>query len=286
MQILHEAVELCLRRSISAQVALSRMLLGGLDAAAIVSAVSYARPTPPTSEWTTLDALVSSRMDTLDGLAAEVQKAGSDHNAMGSVASVAAFFDRAVAYSPEAAVALYSLGEQSLLDAATTEIIAWLHAEALIPCNARVLDLGCGTGRVAAALPSGYQDILGVDVSAGMIAEARRRHVGRDLRFEVFDGRTVPSGPFDVALLVDSMPYIYQAGLADPVMSGLAAVLDTQGAIVILNLSYRRDDLADHADAQRWAACLGLILSASRPFTLWDGAAFVFRKPVHRVSAG
>ncbi|MGZ4781256.1 MAG: class I SAM-dependent DNA methyltransferase [Oryzihumus sp.] len=44
-------------------------------------------------------------------------------------------------------------------------------------------DLGCGPGRVTAHLASLGVDAFGVDLSPGMVAEARRRH--HDLRFEV-----------------------------------------------------------------------------------------------------
>ncbi|WP_246092145.1 class I SAM-dependent methyltransferase [Oryzihumus leptocrescens] len=44
-------------------------------------------------------------------------------------------------------------------------------------------DLGCGPGRVTGHLASLGVDAFGVDLSPGMVAEARRRHP--DLRFEV-----------------------------------------------------------------------------------------------------
>ncbi|MGQ4485921.1 class I SAM-dependent methyltransferase [Streptomyces sp. SAS_281] len=46
-----------------------------------------------------------------------------------------------------------------------------------------VADLGCGPGRVTAYLRDLGLDASGVDLSPGMVAEARRRHP--DLRFEV-----------------------------------------------------------------------------------------------------
>lgn len=49
-----------------------------------------------------------------------------------------------------------------------------------------MLDLGCGTGHLTerlAALTTGR--VLGVDPSAGMIAEARARHGSERVRFEV-----------------------------------------------------------------------------------------------------
>jgi SAM-dependent methyltransferase len=44
----------------------------------------------------------------------------------------------------------------------------------LIPENARVLDLGCGTGRLLSALKPSHG--VGIDFSAAMVAEARRLH--------------------------------------------------------------------------------------------------------------
>ena len=76
--------------------------------------------------------------------------------------------------SPEASVALYSLGDPAILAAATEEIVAWLVAERLLPADADVLDLGCGIGRVGGVAPR-CRSVLGLDVSAGMVAEATRR---------------------------------------------------------------------------------------------------------------
>ena len=272
-----EAIALALRGAISPQVALSRLLLGGADAAGIAAMVAAARPTPPTPAWQALAALLDGRAAELDRLAGELRVTGSDHTAMGGVAGIAAFFDRAVAHSPEAGVALYSLGDPAILEAATAEIIGWLHAERLLPPDAAVLDLGCGIGRIAAALAPG-RSVLGLDVSPGMVAEARRRHADvPGLRFAVADGSAVPPGPYDLALLVDSMPYILQAGLADAVMQTLAGELRPGGAVAVLNLSYGRTEAADRADAVRWAGRHGWSLAVSRPFALWDGTAFVLR---------
>jgi SAM-dependent methyltransferase len=48
--------------------------------------------------------------------------------------------------------------------------------------NARVLDLGCGTGLVGVELASrGYQHVDGLDISTNMLAEARAKSVYQDL---------------------------------------------------------------------------------------------------------
>ena len=273
-----EAVALCLAGLISPPVALSRMLLGGLDAAAIAAAVAQARPDPPGPAWQALAALVNGRAAVLDRLAAEISRTGSDHTAMGGLPGIAAFFDNAVAHSPEAGVALYSLGDPAILAAATAEIVDWLDAEQLLPPGADVLDLGCGIGRVAAALAPHCASVLAADVSAGMVAEARRRHAAiPGLRFVETDGRGIPDGRFDLVVLVDSMPYIHQAGLAPAVVASIARALRPGGSLTVLNLSYGRAPADDRDEAASWAATHCWSLSVSRPFRLWDATNYVFR---------
>jgi SAM-dependent methyltransferase len=76
----------------------------------------------------------------------------------------------------------------------------------LIPEGARVLELGCGTGHLLAALRPSFG--VGVDFSPAMIAEARAAHPG--LSFVVGDVeddaviRSLP-GPFDVIVIVDTL---------------------------------------------------------------------------------
>ena len=268
----------CLAGSISPQVALARLLLGGADTRAIQAAVQAAQPDPPSPRWQALASLLEGRMDGLDRLAGGILQTGGDHTALGGVDGIAAFFDRAVSHSPEAGVALYSLGDPAILQAATAELVDWLRAEALLRPETDVLDVGCGFGRVASALAPHCRSVLALDVSAGMVAEARRRF-GRvpGLRFAQTDGRTMPSGPFGLILFVDSMPYVVQAGLADAVMAGAAAALQPGGAVAVLNLAYGRSPADDRADAERWAAAHGWTSAKSQPFTIWDGVAYTWR---------
>lgn len=272
------AVKDCLQGVISPQVALARLLLGGADAGAIQAAVQAARPKTPSPAWSALASLLDGRAGGLDRLAAEIRQTNANHTALGQVAMVAAFFDRAVQHSPEAGVALYSLGDPAILQAATAEIVGWLGAQGLVGPDTDVLDFGCGFGRVAAALAPRCRSVLALDVSGGMVAEANRRHGGTPgLHFTQTDGRSVPPGPFGLVLLVDSMPYIVSAGLAETVVAGVAAALRPGGSLVVLNLAYGRDPATDRADAGRWAAQHGWSLTVQRPFSLWDATAFVWR---------
>jgi SAM-dependent methyltransferase len=107
---------------------------------------------------------------------------------------------------------------RSLADASAPERRKWLARAAffhqedlrylkfLIPEGARVLELGCGTGDLLAALKPSFG--VGVDFSAGMIGEARKAYP--DLTFLVGDVedpafvRSLP-GPFDVIVVVDTL---------------------------------------------------------------------------------
>ncbi|WP_426955074.1 class I SAM-dependent DNA methyltransferase [Muricoccus radiodurans] len=285
-----DPIHLCLAGRISPEVALARLLLTGAapdEAAAQVAA----RRDPGDPRWQRLDALVSARRTELGTVAAMIREAEVSHDPTGSVpeaavAAIAALFDRAVSHAPEASVAAYSLGDPAILAAGTGEIVAWLDQQGLIGPDRDVLDLGCGIGRIAAALAPRCRSVLGLDVSPRMVEEARRRHGGTSgLRFETTSGLDLAgvAGGFDLLLAVDSFPYLVQAG--GPVLArhldDAARLLRHGGALAILNLSYRGDAALDRADAARWAAAGGweLAVNGASPFTLWDGLAFLLRRP-------
>jgi ubiquinone/menaquinone biosynthesis C-methylase UbiE len=83
-----------------------------------------------------------------------------------------------------------------------------------LPPPQRILDLGTGTGVVAHALAARYPDaeILGIDLSPGMIEQARRTLpaplAGR-VRFEVGDASALASedAAFDVVTLMNMIPF-------------------------------------------------------------------------------
>jgi ubiquinone/menaquinone biosynthesis C-methylase UbiE len=74
-----------------------------------------------------------------------------------------------------------------------------------------VLDVGTGTGSVArlAAERWSEADVTGVDVSPGMIAEARRTTASDRVRFEVGDASALPlpDGAFDLVSLNNMIPF-------------------------------------------------------------------------------
>ncbi len=196
-------------------------------------------------------------------------------------------FDRAATASPEASVALYSLGSADLLQAATAEIVARMQAWGLVGVDRDALDLGCGIGRFLLALAPHFRRITGLDISARMVAEAEARcaylpnvHVartaGRDLDL-------VAAGTIDLILAADVFPYLVQTGggLAERHVAEFVRVLRPGGTGLILNYSYRGDPESDRRDVAALAMAAGLRVArnGTADFTLWDGLSFLIEKP-------
>lgn len=212
--------------------------------------------------------------------------AEADHEAAepGSWASV---FDRLAAASPEAGVALYGLGSPELLANATDEVVSWLREQGLTGAGRTLLEIGCGYGRLSLALAGDFAALTGLDISAGMIAEARRRaEADPHLRFAVTDGRDlagIASASVDLVLAADVFPYLVAAAgdLAARHVDEAGRVLRPGGALAILNWSYRGDETRDGAEVRAAFRDAGLAIACEgpRPFGLWDARAWTGRKP-------
>jgi SAM-dependent methyltransferase len=145
-----------------------------------------------------------------------------------------------------------------------------------------VLDAGCGTGRVAIELARRGIDVVGVDVDASMIAEARRRAPGlswvhADLTTLALDRR------FDVVVLAGNVPLFTPPGTHDALVRSCAAHVATAGVLVAGFQLGRGYPLVDF-DASCAAAGLTLVERWStwdrQPFTgQSDYAVSVVRQP-------
>ena len=192
-------------------------------------------------------------------------------------------FDRLAIAAPEAGVALYALGDPDLLAAATAEVVDALRASDLLGRDRDALDLGCGMGRFSEALAPHMRSVLGLDLSPGMVEEARRRSRHDTVRYAVGNGRDldgVPDASMHLVLAADVFPYLVEAGLAEHHVAEIGRVLRPGGAAAILNHSYRGDAARDRADLATAASRHDLVLEGAgeRPFRLWDAAVFVLRR--------
>ena len=201
-------------------------------------------------------------------------------------------FDWSVQQSEEASVAMYSLGNPHLLGLATAEIVSQLRAWSAVTRDTALLDIGCGIGRLLVALAPEIRSATGIDVSAEMVKAARRRCAPYpNVTVIKGDGRglgQLEDEVFDVAVAVDSFPYLRQSGyaLVERFFAESARVLKPGGQFVILNYSYSEDDDTDAKEVRSLAARNGLEVrvAGERPFELWDGLAFRMTKQSSSIS--
>ena len=253
------------------------------DAAAALAAAAAAGEGPGLAEVARLFAAHPDAWRTVHAVADGVDHAPALATPEATLDHWRGSFDRLAAEAPEAGVALYALGDPGLLARATAEVVDALEAWGLLGPERDALDLGCGMGRFSEALAPRLRGVLGIDLSAGMVEEARRRSRHGNARYATGTGRDldgVATASRDLVLAADVFPYLVEAGLAGRHVAEIARVLRPGGAAVILNYSYRGDAARDAADLASAAARHGFALerAGDRPFRLWDAAAFLLRR--------
>jgi|SRR6185295_7838678 len=202
------------------------------------------------------------------------------------IATFRRFFDRAVGRNEEASVAAYSLGTPEILQQVTEEIVGLLDEWGLLGLDERVLEIGCGIGRMQAALSSRVAGAYGIDISSKMLDAARRRCAGLpNVHFSLSSGRNLAdfsAESFDLVLAVDSFPYVHQAGhsLVETHFQEAARVLRPGGELILFNFSYRDDTGADRTEVRKLcrAAGFSVVMNGAQPFKLWDGVVFRMRR--------
>jgi SAM-dependent methyltransferase len=144
--------------------------------------------------------------------------------------------------------------------------------EHLVGPRSRILDAGCGTGRVAIELAGRGHDCVGVDVSASMLAIARER--ASEVEWHCQDLVALDLGrTFDLVLAAGNVIPLLEDGTEPLVVRNLAARLAPGGLLVAgfgldpqhLPLSEAPVGLPAY---DRWCADAGLVLQAR--WATWD----------------
>jgi ubiquinone/menaquinone biosynthesis C-methylase UbiE len=101
-------------------------------------------------------------------------------------------------------------------------ITQWLEGVLSGRGGASAIDLGCGTGRVAAKLADHYEHVLGIDLSQQMIDIARAKHKDPRITFERADLTTV-TGQYDLVISLMALHHVPDISAALSHISGLVA---------------------------------------------------------------
>lgn len=147
----------------------------------------------------------------------------------------------------------------------------------------RVLDAGCGTGRVAIELARRGVEVTGVDADPSMIATARRQ--APDLEWVLADvGDLALDRHFDVVVMAGNVPLFTPPGTQPSLVAGCARHVAPEGALVA-GFSLGEAYPLDRYDEDCGAA--GLVLAER--WATWDRARFggdgAYAVSVHRRKA-
>ncbi|SEO35821.1 Methyltransferase domain-containing protein [Halogranum amylolyticum] len=132
---------------------------------------------------------------------------------------------------------------------ASTREYAWPEVEQFVDewgsDRRRALDLGCGNGRHAELLADHVERVVGLDVSRGLLAEARVRATERNFSVDLVHGDAarlpfVADG-FDLAVYVATLHHLQSRETRVASLSELARVLTPDGRAVVSVWSTEHD---------------------------------------------
>src|SRR3954447_17685795 len=141
----------------------------------------------------------------------------------------------AVAYDPtiyKGAAAHYGHGRPPY----SSELESVLAHELTLDGSGRLLDVGCGPGVLTVRLAPLFQEAVGLDPDAGMLAEARRAALTRgvpNVRWVEAVAEDLPDaapGPFRLVTFGQSFHWTDEARVAEAVYD----MLDPSGAIALI----------------------------------------------------
>lgn len=141
--------------------------------------------------------------------------------------------------------------------------------DAMLPRGSRILDAGCGPGRVSGALAARGHQVVGVDAAPALIDAAKQDYPGptflvADLSALDLASQGEPE-PFDAAVLAGNVLAFVAEGSEPDVLRAIAAHLRPDG-FLINGLGTGRGYPLEDLDAHCTAA--GLVLE--HRFATWD----------------
>ncbi len=128
--------------------------------------------------------------------------------------------------------------------------------DAMVPRSARILDAGCGPGRLGAELHARGHDVVGVDVDPVLIEAASEDHPGPQWLVGDLAELDLPTAgidePFDTAVVAGNVMVFVAPGTESDVLRRIAAHVRADGFVIVgfhvnrnLSLEDFDDDVAD-----------------------------------------
>ncbi|MEW2068156.1 class I SAM-dependent methyltransferase [Streptomyces sp. NPDC007346] len=160
-----------------------------------------------------------------------------------------------------------------------------IHGEAafcaaLLPPAARVLDAGCGTGRIAIRLAELGHRCTGVDIDPSMLAVARREAPTQEWLLGDLARMDAPGadGAFDLTIAAGNVIPLLAPGTEETVVGRLAAAL-RPGGLLVTGMGLDADHLPlpeapfGLEEFDQWCARSGLTLR--QRYATWSGDPYV-----------
>ena len=150
------------------------------------------------------------------------------------------------------------------------------------------LDIGCGTGLVAAALADAARQIDGVDIAPNMVEKARERGLYRHLAIgdaaEVLDKDPALAGPYDLVIAADVFIYI---GAIETLLAAIMTRL-APGGLLAFSIETADDRDVEIRASGRFAHAPDYIgtLAARHGLTILEQADHVIRLENNQPIAG
>lgn len=112
-----------------------------------------------------------------------------------------------------------------------------------LPLDSRILDFGCGYGRVCQDLvQAGYRDVVGVDSSSEMIRRGQEQYPHLTLEALGPSGLHYPASSFDAVLLIAVLTCIPEDHGQQSLMASLQSLLRPGGLLYISDYLIQSDE--------------------------------------------
>jgi 2-polyprenyl-3-methyl-5-hydroxy-6-metoxy-1,4-benzoquinol methylase len=137
--------------------------------------------------------------------------------------------------------------------------------DALLTRGSRVLDAGCGTGRLSGALQARGHEVVGVDVDPALIEAAEADHPGPHYVVADLSELALDQDPFDAALLAGNVLVFVAPGSEQTVLRRVADQVRPDG-VVVTGFATDHEYQLDAFDRD----CVDAGLVLEHRFATWD----------------